>query len=366
MNSWYPSRVMPTNGDFIQRHAEAVAIHSEVTAIHIISDKSCTPVIDLTDEIINGVRTHIGYIKYTKNPLLKYVRFIKAFRKVSKKLDPFHVVHLNRIYPLGVFALYLKYVKRIPFIISEHWTGFLKNNAHALSFSEKTLSKIIIKNASFTCTVSQNLADSMLELGLNGNYRVIPNVVNTNVFKPNKIKDRQFIILHISNMIDAHKNINSLLAVIAELKKEITNFKLIMIGNGSDNYTEQIQKLSIQDCIEIIPQIEHHKIVSFMQSADVFALFSNYENLPCVILESFSCGLPVIATDVGGISEFFPDDFGYLTPKGDTDKLLETFIHFYQNKQVYDVSKMHQYVKDNFGPLVISKAFLKCYLAAID
>ena len=108
MNSWYPSRVMPTNGDFIQRHAEAVAIHSEVTAIHIISDKSCTPVIDLTDEIINGVRTHIGYIKYTKNPLLKYVRFIKAFRKVSKKLDPFHVVHLNRIYPLGVFAPYFE------------------------------------------------------------------------------------------------------------------------------------------------------------------------------------------------------------------------------------------------------------------
>ncbi len=357
---------MPTNGDFIQRHAEAVAIHNEVTAIHIISDKNCTPVIDLTDEVINGVRTHIGYVKYTKNPLLKYVRFIKAFLKISKKLHGFNVVHLNRIYPLGVFAVYLKYVKRIPFIISEHWTGFLKNNAASISFSEKAISKIIIKNASVTCTVSQNLADSMLELGLNGKYRVIPNVVNTALFKPNKIKDDQFIILHISNMIDGHKNINGLLEVIAALKKEIANFKIILIGNGSDNYTQQIQKLSIQDCIEIIPQIEHHKIVAFMQRADVFALFSNYENLPCVILESFSCGLPVIATNVGGISEFFPDDFGYLIPENDANKLLETFIHFYQNKHVSDVSKMHQYVKNNFSPLVISEAFLKCYLTAID
>ncbi len=103
-----------------------------------------------------------------------------------------------------------------------------------------------------------------------------------------------------------------------------------------------------------------------MQSADVFALFSNYENLPCVILESFSCGLPVISTDVGGISEFFPKNFGKLITKQDSEKLLESILHFYKKEKKYDVSKMHQYVIDNFSTEVVGKAFLTCYNKAID
>ena len=103
-----------------------------------------------------------------------------------------------------------------------------------------------------------------------------------------------------------------------------------------------------------------------MQQADVFVLFSNYENLPCVILEAFSCGLPVISTDVGGISEFFPNDFGYLIPKNDSKILVETLLHFYQKNRKHDVSKMHQYVRDNFSPTEISKAFVNCYHTAIN
>ena len=357
---------MPTNGDFIQRHAEAVAIKNSVTAIHIISDENCNSRIEITDEIINEVRTIIGYVKFTKNPAVKYLRFVKAFRKISKKLDDFDVVHLNRIYPLGIFALYLKYFKKKPFIVSEHWTGFLKNNNLSISFSEKFISKKIAKKASFICPVSQNLADSMMEFGLKGKYVVIPNVVDTNLFTPNKSESNEFIILHISNMIDAHKNVSNLLHVVGELRKSISDFKLLLIGNESDSYIDLIHKLSLQNNVEIIPQIDHYKIPEYMQKASVFVLFSNYENLPCVILESFSCGLPVISTDVGGISEFFPKNFGKLITKQDSEKLLESILHFYKKEKKYDASKMHQYVIDNFSTNVIGKAFLTCYNKAID
>jgi glycosyltransferase involved in cell wall biosynthesis len=355
---------MPTNGDFIQRHAEAVAIKNNVTAIHIISDENCNSQIEITDKIINEVRTIIGYVKFTKNPALKYLRFIKAFRKISKKLKSFDVVHLNRIYPLGIFALYLKYFKKKPFIVSEHWTGFLKGNL-SLSFFEKFISKKITRKASFICTVSQNLADSMIALGLKGKYTVIPNVVDTNLFRPHKTESNEFSILHISNMIDAHKNVSKLLHVVSQLRKSISDFKLILIGNESDAYFDLIQKLSLQNNVEIIPQIEHYKVPEYMQKASVFILFSNYENLPCVILESFSCGLPVISTDVGGVSEFFPKNFGKLITKQDSEKLLESILHFYKNKKNYDATKMHQYVIDNFSTDVIGEAFLTCYSNAI-
>ena len=352
---------MPTNGDFIQRHAEAVAIKNDVTSIHIISDKNTKNFIDITDEIINEVRTIIGYVKFTKNPFLKWLRFIIAFRKIYKKIDSFHVVHVNRIYPLGIFALYLKIFKKKLFIISEHWTGLLKEHGATLTLFEKHISKKIVKNAAFVCPVSQNLADSMINLGFRGNYHVVPNVVDTKLFLPKHIINNRFTLLHVSNMLDEHKNVSGILYVAGELKKSIPNFRLILIGSESEKYTEQIIELSLQDNVEIIPQIEHQKVVAFMQEADVFVLFSNYENLPCVILESFSCGLPVISSDVGGISEFFPANFGYLIPKKDTQILTEILLNFYNSNTEYNSSEMHQYVEDHFGRKVICETFSSCY-----
>ena len=356
---------MPTNGDFIQRHAEAVAIKNEVTSIHIVSDKNTKIFIDITDEIINDVRTIIGYVKFTKNPLLKWLRFIQAFRKILKKIKAFDVVHVNRIYPFGIFALYLKHSSKKPFIISEHWTGLLKEHPATLSFFEKFISKNIVRNAAFVCPVSQNLADSMTSLGFKGNYRIVPNVVDTTLFVPKSSLKNQFTLLHVSNMLDEHKNISGILHVVGELKKSIPDFRFILIGSNSEKYINQIIELSLQDIIEVIPQIEHQKIAKFMQETDAFVLFSNYENLPCVVLESFSCGLPVIATDVGGISEFFPHNFGYLIPKNDTQKLKETILHFYKSNTDYSSSKMHQYVENNFSRDVICEMLSSCYHNAL-
>ncbi len=356
---------MPTNGDFIQRHAEAVVLKNEVTSIHIVSDKTSKKAIEITDEIINEVRTLIAYVKFTNNPLLKWFRFVRAFRKIYKEIKVFDVIHVNRIYPLGIFALYLKFTTKKPFIISEHWTGLLKERTIFIPFFEKLISKNIVENATFTCPVSQNLANSMIALGFEGNYQVVPNVVDTEVFVPKNIENNRFTLLHVSNMIDEHKNISGILHVTSQLKKSIPKLRLVLIGTDSEKYIDKIKELSLQNTVELMPQMEHHKIAKFMQEADVFVLFSNYENLPCVILESFSCGLPVISSDVGGISEFFPDAFGYLIPKKNTQKLMETLMDFHKRKLEYNSLKMHQYVKNSLSKEVICEIFSSHYNDAL-
>ena len=58
----------PTNGDFIQRHAEAVSLIHNVTIIHIITDKKNRRNIEFTSEVINGIKTHIALSKAHKKP----------------------------------------------------------------------------------------------------------------------------------------------------------------------------------------------------------------------------------------------------------------------------------------------------------
>jgi glycosyltransferase involved in cell wall biosynthesis len=362
---WYPSRVLPTNGDFIQRHAEAIAKKQNVTVLHIVSDKNARKN-SIEYSMKKGVETYIGYIKKSKNPIVKVFRFYIIYKEIISKIKTFDVVHLNSIYPFGLFAIHLKRIKKTPYIISEHWTGYHHPQSKNIEFIQKLISKKITKSASFVCPVTNNLATSMERVGLKGNYFRVPNVVDTDVFFPLIKNSKEFNITHISSLLDNHKNISDMLRVAKRLETEIGFFNWKFIGGISNKFTKLIKELDFKVAkIEFIDHIPQNKLVNYLQTSDVFVLFSNYENLPCVILESFSCGIPVISTNVGGISEFFPDDFGKLIPKKNKEELFEQLM-FYNKNRKSDKSKMHTYVIDNFSSKAIQKTFSELYYKSIN
>ena len=361
LNSWYPSRVLPINGDFIQRHAEAVSLQHHVTSLHIITDPNCKQSIEIDKKDINGINTFIGYIKQTHNPILKGYLFFRAFKNILKEIGHIDLVHLNVLYPFGIFALYLKWFRKKPFIISEHWTGYQTHSNNKVSLIQKFTSNIITKNANYVCPVSKNLENSMVLKGLDGNYKVVPNVVDTETFVPKENVNDRFTILHVSSMVNVHKNVEGILNVVSQLKESIPNFQLYLIGNSSNTYNSLITDLSLSQNVIVIDQIDHSRIAHYMQQSDIFILFSNYENLPCVILESFSCGLPVISTNVGGIAEYFPDNFGQLIPKNDNNALLKAITSYHNADAKHSKIKMHEYAKSNFSPAIICNNFTELY-----
>ena len=361
LNSWYPSRVLPINGDFIQRHAEAVSLQHHVTSLHIITDPNCKQSIEIDKKDINGINTFIGYIKQTHNPILKGYLFFRAFKNILKEIGHIDLVHLNVLYPFGIFALYLKWFRKKPFIISEHWTGYQTHSNNKVSLIQKFTSNIITKNANYVCPVSKNLENSMVLKGLDGNYKVVPNVVDTEIFVPKENVNDRFTILHVSSMVNVHKNVEGILNVVSQLKESIPNFQLYLIGNSSNTYNSLITDLSLSQNVIVIDQIDHSRIAHYMQQSDIFILFSNYENLPCVILESFSCGLPVISTNVGGIAEYFPDNFGQLIPKNDNNALLKAITSYHNGDTKHSKIKMHEYAKSNFSPAIICNNFTELY-----
>ena len=364
--SWYPSRILKSNGDFIQRHAEAVALQHKVSVIHVKSDNNLQQKIEIDDKEINGVRTIIAYVKSSKNPLIKWYRFIKAYQLLLKKVLLFDIINVNKFYPGGYFAYRLKKKKNIPYIITEHHTQYHKPYNEQIGFVEKFISKIIVKNANYVCPVSDNLGEAMQSFGLKGNYFSVPNVVDTNRFIPkNKRETKTFNLLHISSMAKV-KNIKGLLNSIKKIEDKISHFHFHIIGGNAEDYQIEADKLGLNlSKLSFINQVPHNDVVDYFQKADVFVLFSDAENLPCVILESFSCGTPVISTDVGGISEYFPTDYGILIEVRNEEQLVDSIVKLYNSKKP-DVNKMHNYVVNTFSNAHICTVFTDLYKKALN
>ena len=197
LSSWYPSKALSSNGDFVQRHAEAVATRHQVTIIHVVTFAKKKH-IERTSQVINNVKTIIVYVPKTWNPIYKFWLFLYYYYIEIKKLEKIDIVHHNVTYPVGIIALWIKIFNNIPYIISEHWSGYQIPQCKSVGFVEKILTKLVIKHAAFVCPVSKNLEIAMCNMGFKGNYYPIPNVVNTSIFYPEqKQNNLEFIITHV-------------------------------------------------------------------------------------------------------------------------------------------------------------------------
>ena len=84
---WYPSRVMPTNGDFIQRHAEAVSKFHKVSVIHIVSDKSLNSKTEISKSAIRNFKVLIPRTKTQKNIESVHLEYEKNRLKLVGKIS---------------------------------------------------------------------------------------------------------------------------------------------------------------------------------------------------------------------------------------------------------------------------------------
>ena len=105
-----------------------------------------------------------------------------------------------------------------------------------------------------------------------------------------------------------------------------------------------------------------------MKDADGFFMFSNYENLPCVIAEALACGLPVLSSDVGGISEHINDSNGLLVQAGDEEALLSAFNSLLNNlkEKKYKPEDLRDYAIKHFSYMEVSKKFHEIYTAVLN
>ncbi len=362
ISSWFPNKLEPTNGNFVQRHAEAVSLKHNVEALHAIGDfnQDVKYLIDI--QVVNGIQTVTVYYRNSKNPVQNFFRRMRAYSIGFKKLSRPDLVHANILHNNMLFAVYIKKRFGIPFVVTEHWTALRKVNTTVTSGLIKKTAKYIGNQAKKIMPVSQDLLLGLEDIGISTAMKVIPNVVDTHLFSEGKRND-EFTFIHVSNLIP-RKNADKILEAAIKLIKQGYHFKLQLGGDGNEDVIKElhikVKDNSVESHIEIFGIQTIEQVAKRMQNSHTFILFSDDENQPCVIAEAFASGLNVISTKVGGIAEFFPKNAGILLEKVDTDLLEEAMIRM-MTTDFANGKSLRQYAERNFSREVIALQYSDIY-----
>ncbi|MFI5164486.1 MAG: glycosyltransferase family 4 protein, partial [Bacteroidia bacterium] len=210
----------------------------------------------------------------------------------------------------------------------------------------------------------------MLSHGLKNNYYVIPNVVDTHLFFPSLevSKKDKFILLHVSNLDDRAKNVSGIIKALKKLSAKRNDFEFHIVGDGENRsvleaFAEKSSLLNKN--IFFLGTKKPLDVAEMMRKADLFLLFSNYDNMPCVMIESFASGLPVIGSAIHGIKEHVKEGRGIVIPPGDENALCEAVDHALNNIHAYDKMKLNTYAKENFSYEAVGEQFDHIYQKVI-
>ena len=130
----------------------------------------------------------------------------------------------------------------------------------------------------------------------------------------------------------AAKGLPILLESLAKLKTSYPQLILTIVGDGSDRSTlEQMsQELGLEKNVKFVGYQSQAAVREYMQQTDIFVLPSFAEGLPVVLMEALAAGVPVVATQIAGISELVESGInGYLVPPGDVTAIgdrIETLL----------------------------------------
>ncbi len=371
LSSWYPTRLFPFRGDFVKRHAKAVGLYSKVLCLHVVKDQGLERKFEIIEN--NSEDTLDEVIIYFKSKwlgkLMYIYYYIRGMHYIQKRFGRPDLIHGNVLYPIGSIVYILSVLYKIPYIFTEHWTGFLNGTYQRINLFKRFLYNYIGRKARKVIPVTANLKQAMMVSGVHGKYAVIPNVVETEVFQTQSNPDEhKKSILHVSNIRDEHKNISGLLRSISKLRLMRQDFVLNII-----NSEENEALIEISDSLGLTGKYvnfcgkkEYAEVAQFMAKSAFLVLFSNYENLPCVIVEAFAAGLPVLSTDVGGIKEHLDKEKGILIKKGNEEQLVDKLNFMLDHYQDYDKQLLANYAYENFSLEKVGFKYQKIYQEVLN
>lgn len=136
---------------------------------------------------------------------------------------------------------------------------------------------------------------------------------------------RNVVAIYVGGLVET-KGMNELIKAAEPLLKKHTDLQLVCVGDGPcrENMARLADRVGRKDAVVLTGNVTPEDVPAYLQASDFLVLPSHSEGLPQAVLEAMDCGLPVVATRVGGVPEAVIDGrTGLLVEAGNAEQLRD-------------------------------------------
>ncbi|MEN9907203.1 MAG: hypothetical protein RLZZ540_344 [Bacteroidota bacterium] len=355
LTPFFPSEENFT-GPFVYDQVKAIESVSEYEVIVIKSINSAVghsydyhgvrvhpiQLLDIPSFLLPGLFSTINSNRLTK----------KLIELTGNRLDRIKFIHGHVTYPFGVLAIQLAQKIGAESIVQHHgfdvmgYTNGRFQNKWIRKFNKYWINQFhvpLLNQANWNIGVSQKTLDALHAIP---EYKptqeyVLYNGIDYQKFYPiagQKDLDK-FTIGCVANFWDLKDQITLIKAVNTLVKDQYKNIRVFFIGKGVT--LKQCKKFVIENHLEenifFLDTVQHHELLHFYNTLDLFVLPSYWEAFGCVYLEAHACGIPFIAVKNQGISEIVRPNHAQrqLINKSDSAALQDNILYYYQNRTYF-------------------------------
>ncbi len=301
--------------------------------------------------------------------------FPKYIYEIAKKEKP-NIIHSTSPYTNGLPALSVAKIFNIPFVyeirgLSDYIIESpAKANRNDIRITyRKRLENYILRAADSIITLSKASKEDICKRGIKADkIFIVPNGINrdfldytksdiSDLLNKYKITNNKIKIGFIGSLKAVEDVITILDAIYILKKQQINNISLIIIGEGPmfSYFNKHTKNIGIQEMVRFIGQVPHSEIRKYYSMLDIFVIPRVRNKMtetisPLKIIEAMGIGIPVVGSDVGGITEIINDEVnGFLFKSQNPEDLAKVLKKLINNRGLRKkvASRAKNWVKEN-------------------
>lgn len=260
-------------------------------------------------------------------------------------------------------------------ILGSREIGAIRDNAiDGVRTIGPILGRLSLRAPRLLAVNSRQAMQNAVDLGVPASRLMyLPNVVDTRTFEPfsRQGTTNGFVRLLSVGRLDSGKRVDLFLETVAHLRKDSSVMvRASIVGDGSER--ANLEQRAVE--LGLLPHVVEFRgrvsnMATVYREAEILVLTSGFEGTPNVVLEAMACGLPVVATTVGGVPEVVQDAVtGYLVEPGNVGMLVDRLTKLCHDSSLRAAlgRAARQYVVANHAPSRLPQSLQQLYGAVLS
>lgn len=290
---WYPSRVNPVAGLFVQRDVRALAHDHDVRVVHLVAPH-------LDDRVRHSRTDGVPVLRLPMNPWnpLDVARSAAQLPGLIGQADLVHSMALPSAEPLRILPRLCT-----PWVHTEHWSEIVRIAKRRASL-RACVARVVLAGPDRVTAVSTYLADAIVRLG-RADVAVIPNIVTTQGYQQRRDAVGSLRLVAVGSLTD-HKDPDLALRTVCELARRGHDVRLDWFGDGPlrGHVEARVLELGLHDRVHLAGAVTPARAVAAIGQADLLLHTSRMETFSLVAAEALATGRPIVIQAEGGHRDF--------------------------------------------------------------